>query len=356
MKNEKIKVAVVGCGIGRSHTSAYASMPDLFELRAVCDIDETRGQKMTSDFHVPLFLPSFDALCDIKELDLIDICTPSYLHLSMALQALGAGKHVVCEKPVAGSMLEVDQLIEAGARSGRRIMPIFQNRFGAGLQKLRILVDQGLTGEAYLATVETHWRRRAAYYAIPWRGKWHTELGGALVTHAIHALDALLTILGPARSVFARTATRVNPIETEDCVSASLEMASGAFVSLSVTLGSAQELSRLRFCFSQLSAESNTRPYENTSEPWVFTGDTPEVAAAIQSVQANYVPLPEGFAGQFYRFYHALHNETELPVTLTQARAALELITAMYASANSGQAITLPIRKNQPWYAHWTQG
>jgi predicted dehydrogenase len=294
-------------------------------------------------------------LCRMDDVEVIDICTPSFLHHEQTLQALVAGKHVICEKPVASSLREVDELIAAEKRSGQRVMPIFQYRFRAGLQKLKRLVSEGVAGRAYLTTVETAWRRRADYYAT-WRGKWKTELGGALVTLAVHAHDALYYILGPARSVFARTATLVNPIETEDCISASLEMADGSLCSLSVTTGSTRQITRHRFCFSHLTAESNTQPYANTSDPWSFTGDSPEIDQQIQDTLAHFDPLPEGFAGQFYRFHQALRcqaGDTELPVTLADARAALELITAVYFSARTGQVVRLPIGQAHPYYTGW---
>lgn len=232
-------------------------------------------------------------------------------------------------------------------------MPIFQYRFGHGLQKLKYLLEQGLGGTAYTATVETAWRRRAAYYDVPWRGKWKTELGGALLGHAIHAHDMLCYIGGPMKSVYARVATRVNPIEVEDCASVSVEMADGSLTSLSVTLGSPQEITRHRFAFSGFSAESNTRPYSNSGDPWTFTGDTPELEARIEEVLSRFTPLPEGFAGQFYRFHQALQQGSELPVTLQDARAALELISAAYHSARTNQSVDLPIGHAHPTYAGW---
>src|SRR5437762_7532546 len=116
-----------------------------------------------------------------------------------------------------------------------------------GAQKLKFLIERGIAGRAYLTIAETLWRRRPPYYAVPWRGKWRTELGGALVTLAIHAHDLLYYMLGPARSVFVRTATMVNPIETEDTAAASLEMADGSLCTLAVTTGSSHEISRHRF-------------------------------------------------------------------------------------------------------------
>lgn len=353
MTNEPLRVGVVGCGIGRLHVATYNSLPDQFRVLALCDLDTTKAQAVAEEMQVPRVVADLAALCRMDDLDVIDLCTPSYLHYPQTLQVLAAGKHVVCEKPVAGSLREVDELLIAEAQSGKRVMPIFQYRFGLGVQKLKFLVTQGIAGRAYLTTVETAWRRRASYYAVPWRGKWATELGGPMVTLAIHAHDIVYYILGPARSVFAHTATLVNPIETEDCVVASLEMADGSLCSLSVTTGSAQPISRHRFCFSNLTAESHTRPYGNTTDPWTFTGDSPELEQQIEAALQGFVPQPEGFVGQFSRFYHALQDGAELPVTLADARLALELITAVYYSARTHQPVTLPINRDHPAYMGW---
>ncbi|HEX9924847.1 MAG TPA: Gfo/Idh/MocA family oxidoreductase [Anaerolineae bacterium] len=349
----KLRVGVVGSGIGKSHIEAYQSLPDLFQVLAICDIDRAKADDVAETCHVPHVVTELAELCRMAELDVIDICTPSYLHFPHALEVLAAGKHVICEKPVAGSLKQVDELIAAVAESGRRLMPIFQYRFGHGIQKLKWLIESGVAGRAYLTTVETAWRRRPPYYAIPWRGKWETELGGALVTLAIHNHDLLRYVLGPVKSVFARAKTMVNPIETEDCVSASLEMADGSLASLSVTTGSMVEISRHRFCFSNLTAESNTQPYHNSHEPWTITGDSPEIDAQIQATLAEFKPLPERFPGQFYRYYQAMQTDTEFPVTLADARAAVELITALYHSVETGQVVTLPIGPDHPKYAGW---
>lgn len=352
--SEKLRVAVVGCGgIGKVHITAYRQLAQEYDLLAVCDVDEARARQVAAEYGIPRVSGDLGEVCRMDDLDVIDLCTPPYLHFAQVRQVLAAGKHAICEKPLVGSLKEVDELARAEAASGRRVMPIFQNRFGHGLQKLKFLVDEGLTGPAYLTTVETAWRRRADYYAVPWRGKWQTELGGVLTTHAIHAHDMLTYILGPVRSVFARVATRVNPVQVEDCASVSLEMADGSLASLSATLGSAAEISRLRFCFRNLCAESNTRPYDPSGDPWTFTGDSPEWDARIAEALARFTPQPESFVGQFLRFYRALHEGGELPVTLADARTSVELLTAMYHSAKTGRPVSLPLGPDHPGYAGW---
>jgi predicted dehydrogenase len=351
--SQPLRVAIVGCGIGKEHAAAYHRLSERFELLAICDLDASRARELAEVYAVPRVVTDLAALCRMDDLDVIDLCTPPHLHFDQIQEVLAAGKHAICEKPLVSSIQQVDQLIAAEAHAGRRVMPIFQYRFGHGLQKLKLLVEQGLAGQAYLATVEVAWRRRTEYYAVPWRGTWRTERGGALLGHAIHATDMLTYILGSVKSVFARTTTRVNPIEVEDCAAVTFELADGALATLGVTLGSPAEITRHRFSFSGLSAESNTRPYSSSGDPWTFTGDTPADAARIDAALARFTPLPEGFEGQFYRLYDALHHGSELPVTLADARISLELITAMYTSARAGQAVELPLGRAHPGYLGW---
>ena len=105
--------------------------------------------------------------------------------------------------------------------------------------------------------------------------------------------------------------------------------------------------------FSGLVAESHTQPYSNSSDPWTFSGDSPELTAQIETTVARFEPLAEGFVGQFSRYFEALQHNTDLPVTLRDARDALELITAIYYSAETGRAVELPIGEDHPRYAGW---
>jgi predicted dehydrogenase len=350
---EPLRVAVVGAGIGRSHVQGYKAVADRFEVVALCDIDAERARPVAEEHAIPRVVTDLADLLRSDDLDVIDICTPPHLHFEQIQQVLGSGKHAICEKPLVSSLREVDELGQAEVSSGRRIMPIFQYRFGHGLQKLKLLIAEGVAGRAYLATVETAWRRRAAYYEVPWRGKWASERGGALLSHAIHNHDILCYVLGPPRRVFAYTTTRVNNIEVEDCAAVALEMSDGSAASLGVTLGSAAEITRHRFSFSGLVAESNTRPYTSSGDPWTFVGDTPQQTEQIEATLAQFQPLPEHYAGQFYRFYDAVRRGHEPPVTLADARLSIELITAMYYSAETGQGVTFPIGRDHPRYASW---
>ena len=357
----RIRVGLVGCGnISHSHLNAYRALADRFEVRAVCDVVELKARARAAEFGAnspqsgaPRLTTRFEDLLEMPDLDVIDITTPPYLHTPFALRALAAGKDAFVEKPVGGSLAEIDALIAAELQTGRRVMPIFNYRFGFAAQRLRHLLRLGIPGRAYLSTVETHWRREIPYFNVRWRMGWRTALGGAFIGHAIHAHDTLYSIVGPAKSVYARAKTLVNPTEVEDTLAVSLEMAGGSLAALSVTFGSWTEISRHRYCFENLTAESNTSPYAgHTSDPWTFVGRTPVVDAQIREALSDFTPVPpEGFPGQFDRYYKAIQAGSELPTTLADARAAIELTTAVYHSAAANQPVDLPIANDHPAYA-----
>jgi predicted dehydrogenase len=350
---KRLRVGVVGSGIGSSHIEAYQALPDMYEVTALCDIDPERGKTTAAKYGVQNYIPDLAALF-AQDLDLIDICTPSSMHFEQACAALKAGFDIVVEKPVARSLAECDELERLAAQTGKIICPIFQYRFGHGFQKLRHLQAKGLTGKPLLATAETHWFRGDEYYGrAAWRGTWDGETGGCFTTHAIHINDMLCEMFGAVKSVHARTSRLVNDNETEDLGLLSLEFHSGAMATSSVTLGSRQEMSRLRFCFRDLVAESGISAYNPGHEPWTFPHDNPASATRIHQALADFAPLPERFAGQFHRLYMALTNGGTLPVTLADARRSIELLTAIYYSAHTGQSTELPLKPGHPFYNGW---
>jgi predicted dehydrogenase len=348
-----LRVGVVGGSIGAQHIEAYQKLRDLYEVRAFCDIDEAKAKAVAERFGIPVVLTAFDDLLGRDDIDIVDICTPAGLHFEQTKAALRAKKHVVAEKPLAGSLAEADELARVEAASGRRLSPIFQYRFGHGMQRLLHLKQKGVLGRTYVATVETHWKRLPAYYEVPWRGKWATELGGSLVSHAIHAHDLAMQALGEVKSVYAKVATRVNEVETEDCAALTLELADGGLVSFSVTMGSAVEISRLRFCFEHATLESSHAAYNPGHDPWQLWPMSEAAGARIEAALADFTPRPERFEGQFSRLHRSLTEGGPLPVGVDDARASLELVTAAYHSSRTGTAVALPLRADHPAYRGW---
>ncbi len=350
---DPIRVAVVGLGIGRMHVLAYKQLRARYRVVAVCDVDGERAAEVAGWLRGVRAVTDPEEVFAADDVDVVDLCTPPHLHRSQIEAGLRAGKDVICEKPLVGSLREVDELAAIERETGQRVIPILQYRFGRGLQKLRRLVDLGITGRPYVANVELAWWRTPDYYAVPWRGRWDTELGGVLLSHALHALDMTTFILGPPSAVWARTATLVHDIEVEDSAAVTMRFPHGGLATLSATLGSVAEISRHRFTFERLSAESGTAAYTNSSDPWTITPVDDDVAKAVAEAVEALPPAGEDYVGQLERYAAARAGGGELPVTLADARAVLELVTALYVSSREDREVSLPLSPSDPAYDGW---
>ncbi|HEY8576711.1 MAG TPA: Gfo/Idh/MocA family oxidoreductase [Devosia sp.] len=347
-------VAVIGVGIGRSHiVEGYLPNSDGFKVKALCDLNRERMAPIAEEFDVERQVTDFDDVLRMDDIDIIDICTPPMLHHPMVMAALKAGKHVICEKPLVGSLSQVDEVMAEEKRSRGMLMPVFQYRFGDGIAQAKAIIDAGIAGKPYIGTVETLWERGPDYYAVPWRGKWATELGGVLMTHAIHQHDLFTYLMGDVKRLFGRVATRVNAIEVEDCVTASLELENGALGSFTATLGSAGNMTRLRFAFENVSFESDHAAYNPGDKPWTITARNTETQQKIDALLENWEHIPSRFQTQMARFHDALVGKAPLPVTSADSRRALEIVTAFYHSSTTHQDVALPIQTDHPRYQSW---
>lgn len=349
----RLRVGIVGAGIGAEHFQAYLALADRFEVCYMCDLDDARAAQAVSGRKAVTITRNLDQILADPEIDLVDICLPPHLHLSACSAALQAGKDVICEKPLVASLAEADQLADMMQQTGRKVFPVFQYRYGAGAAKLQKLMAAGLAGTPLVGSLETHWHRDEAYYAVDWRGSWAGERGGAILGHAIHIHDWLSFAFGEIDSVFAYLATRVNEIEVEDCASLSIRMRSGALITSSVTLGAATDTSRLRFCFSGLTAESGLEPYKLADGDWQFIARAPQRQAEIESVLADLTPPLSGFQGLFAAIYdHLVSGQGDI-VSFADGRRSIEFVTAVYRSAREGKQIHLPLNEDDPLYHSW---
>ncbi len=346
-------VAIIGAGIGREHLDAYLQLPDKFTVSILCDLDAARAKEVLINSPTTRYIDSINTVLQDESIEIIDICLPPHLHFETCQRSLSAGKKVICEKPLVSSVKHADELIELSNSKGLPIFPVFQYRYGLGGMQMRKLIDSGLTGKAYTGTLETHWNRGPAYYEPQWRGTWAGEQGGAVLNHAIHMHDWLNFVFGPVESVFAQLATRVNDIEVEDCAALSLRMKSGALVTSSITLGAANDTSRLRFCFEGLTAESGTNPYAPADDQWSFIAREPFNQTNIDQELASITKPPSGYVGFFTAIADALDGKNGHEVTLADGRRSLEFVSAVYASARAQQPVELPLTANHPSYGGW---
>lgn len=348
-----IQVAILGAGIGREHLAGYRALPGRFQVTSLCDLDTARALTVLEGDSSVRVSDDMDAALADPKVDLIDICLPPHLHLPVALKALRAGKHVICEKPLVASLKDCDALAEAATLANRHVFPVFQYRYGQGTAALDALIAAGLCGQPQVASLETHWNRGADYYAVPWRGTWAGERGGAVLGHAIHNHDLLCRYFGPLAGVQAQTATRVNPIETEDCAAISMRFANGALATSSVTLGAATDTSRLRLVFEHLTAESGDVPYAPATGQWTYTARDPKNQAAVDEILRSLPRAKPGFVGYFDAVADALAGDASRAVSLADGRASIELVTAVYLAARDAKEVALPLPIGSDFYASW---
>ncbi|MBF9030581.1 Gfo/Idh/MocA family oxidoreductase [Rhodobacterales bacterium HKCCE3408] len=348
-----IRVAIIGAGIGAEHLAGYRALPDRFTVAALCDLDTERARKAAGDDASIAVTADLDGVLADPDIDLIDVCLPPHLHFPVSVNALEAGKHVICEKPIVTSLEEADRLIAAIDAAPGHFYPVFQYRFGPAMTALAALIESGLAGQPQVAALETHWNRSAAYYAVPWRGTWAGEKGGAVLGHAIHVHDLLCCLFGPVAEVSAALATRVNPIETEDCAAILMQFQNGALATSSVTLGSARDETRVRLVFEGLTATSGTAPYAPATGPWTFVARDPARQAEIDAIVASAASERMGFAGLLDAVADALDGRPSRTVLPEDGRRSIELVTAIYTAARSGGRVALPLAPGAPNYGGW---
>ena len=353
---KKYQVAIIGTNIGAKHYEDLQNVSDRFNVHTICGLTREAIKKILVSNNETQISLNFDDVLSIKEIDIIDICLPPHLHFSACKKSLEAGKHVICEKPLASNLKEVDELEKISKQTGKLIFPVFQYRYGLGFSKLKALIKTGLTGKPLIASLETHWDRGKDYYSKPWRGTWDGEQGGAILSHSIHIHDLLSMILGPVSNVFARLTTRVNDIEVEDCAALSIGMENGTLVTSSITLGAANDTSRLRFCFAGLTVESGAspnKPYNPADDEWRFLPRAPVTQNQIDEVLSKVKQPKSWYSGMFDELANKLEGKASDEVTLLDARKSLEFVTAVYASSRQNKNINLPVNKDNPLYSSW---
>ena len=346
-------VSIIGAGIGAAHLAAYAELPDRFRVVSICDLDEERGRKVAARQPGVDFTSDFVQVLADSSIDIVDICLPPHLHFQACLDAIAANKKVICEKPLVASLEEADLLAARCAELDGFLSPVFQYRYGMGTAQLAALRAAGLAGRCYAGTLETHWDRPAAYYDVDWRGTWASERGGAILGHAIHIHDLLAHTVAPVERVYADLATRVNDIEVEDCAALSIRLRDGALLTSSVTLGSAENISRMRLMFEGFTVESDHAPYSLAEMPWRFVARRPTRQEQLNEVLETVKTPRLGYAGMFEAVADHLDGHGERHVTLEDGRRSLEFVTAVYHSARTGQPVELPLDPEHDLYRSW---
>jgi UDP-N-acetyl-2-amino-2-deoxyglucuronate dehydrogenase len=348
-------VAIIGTGgIAEAHIFAYQKEADRVRIVALVDIDRSRAEAAAARYGIDTVSDDYREVLGRDDVEAISICTPPFTHVEISCEAIRAGKHVLCEKPVAPVLSGLDAIDEAQKGSGRVFSGVFQLRFGRGAQQLRLLLDEGRFGRLHLGLAETLWFRDDDYYnSVPWRGKWAMEAGGATVSQAIHLIDLLLWYFGEPERVFAEAGVFRTPTEADDVSVAVIRFSSGAIGQITSTVSAfGEERSRVELYGSELGAVSQGSAYSATSEP--FRLSSPESAVAEGAQHYADQLFPSGYRvlhrGAIRDFLDAIREAREPLAGIDACRTALQVTAAIYKSAMTGAPVALPITADDPFY------
>ncbi len=342
-----LRAAIIGTGaIANAHATALAASTDA-ELVAVVDRDGEAARAFAESWGGPAVFDSLDELLASGAADVLHVCTPPGAHAEQAISALDAGLHVICEKPAALSLDELDAMTDAAARNDRRLAVVFQQRTGSAAAHVRGLLDSGALGRPLVATCQTLWYRDPAYFAVPWRGKWATEGGGPTLGHGIHQIDLLAWLLGDWSSVHGQLWRLGRETETEDVSTAVIAFAGGTVASVITSALSPRETSSIRID-TELATVTVDHLYGHRREHWRIT---PALHVDAETAAAWALPDVDEASGHeplIRDIYAALVTGQPLPPTASDAARSFEIVTAIYSSAATGTVVTPETLRDDP--------
>ncbi|MBQ6052507.1 MAG: Gfo/Idh/MocA family oxidoreductase [Clostridia bacterium] len=193
---DKIRIGIIGCGgiANGKHMPSLAKLKNV-EMVAFCDIIPERAEKAAKDYGTvdATVYTDYRKLLEDKSIDVIHVCTPNKSHAPISIAALEAGKHVMCEKPMAKTAADARAMLEAAKKSGKKLTIGYQNRQRKEMLHLKKLCDDGVLGDIYFAKAHAMRRR-----AVPTWGVFMNEEeqgGGPLIDIGTHALDLTLWMM-----------------------------------------------------------------------------------------------------------------------------------------------------------------
>jgi predicted dehydrogenase len=337
---KQYRVAIIGTGgIAGAHLAALRAAGERVQVAAAVDVDEARAADFAAKHDIPQHFASAAKMLAAVQPDLVHVATPPASHAALIVDCLEAGASVFCEKPLCASLDEFDRLSKVEERSGRYVSTVFQWRFGSAAQHLKRLIAAGDLGKPLVGSCLTAWYRDLAYYAVPWRGKWATELGGPTVGHGIHLTDLFLWLFGEWAEVRAMMGTLDRPIEVEDVSMALVRFANGAMGSITNSVLSPRQETYLRLDFQRGTVEMNGL-YSASNTNWRFNlPDGSPDGNALQRWQHIGDDMPGNHTAQLAALLDSLDRGERPLVSGAEARRIIEFSTSLYKSAITGKPV-----------------
>jgi predicted dehydrogenase len=347
MTERRLGVGVIGAG----GISRAAHLPNLkrnprVDLVAVADIDPTKAQQAAEDFDIDRHYGSYQDLLDDPRVEAVTVTTWPTAHAEPVIAAARAGKHILCEKPIAPTLPEANAMVAAAEKAGVKFAMGYQHRFGTALPLIRRLLDEGVVGRPMGMTQVGLGPSR---HHVPWFLQKKFSGGGVLMDWGIYTAHTILWLMGPVESVYATSAIfrpdvkvgdeLLTDIDVEDTIMATMRFRSGAMGSWYAAWAVAAGHNSMSIDGSEGSILTNRATpgidvYSNTfGEPAHVRG-----WRHITTVEP---PLIEIHYRKLAHLVDAVLDDKPLQLTGADGRDALELVDAVYRSAETGQSVDL---------------
>lgn len=355
-----INVAIVGTGnIANMHVQGLLEFKDRCKIVALCDIYPEKAHAMKEKYNITdceIFDNHKSMLESDIKIDVVHVCTPPYVHSSISIDSMNAGCNVLCEKPMAASIEECDEMLACEKKNGVVLGAIAQNRFRNGVYKLKKLLDSKLAGKLCFAEVESAWWRAHSYYDLWWRGTWEKEGGGPTLNHAVHHIDMLNWMMGcEPREVIAMLSNVMHDnAEVEDISVACVKYKDNSMARIlsSVVHHGEEQGITLQCEKAKISVPFDVKAELGQDNGFPKEGGNQEL---IKEITDYYNSIPdlkyEGHTGEIDDYLTALENGTRPLITGEDGKRTIELITAIYAAGITKRQVEMPISMDSE-FAH----
>lgn len=354
---EKIKAAVIGMGVGIAHAKGYQANPEA-ELVAICDADPVRLEERGDELGIApdMRFTDYNEVLKLPEVEVISIGLPNFLHAPVAIAAFRAGKHVLCEKPLACSKAEARSMVAEARANDRQLMVCFNYRFRDDARWLMSMRDAGKLGEIYFA--RSGWIRNSG---IPGFGGWFTNKamsgGGPLIDLGVHILDLTLWLMGYPRPVSVSgaafsmfgpdgrktTARKRGPggFDVEDLAAGMVRFENGAALQIETSWASHTKPGRDDYFVNLYGTEGGSELYvANYTDRDTLTFYAEECGQPVL-IKPAIVNRAAGHELAVEHFVHCIQNNLPVESTGEQGQRLMEIIDGLYESAVSGREVRL---------------
>lgn len=345
---------IVGTGmISHFHAQAIAAIRGA-RVVACFDTVAERANSFSREYGCTAYTDMKEMLAD-KDVDIVNVCTPSGAHRDLAVAAANAGKHVVVEKPLEITLKRCDAIINACKRNNVRLCAIFPSRFSSVNLELKAAVESGRFGRLTLGDTYVKWWRTQEYYdSGGWRGTWEMDGGGAYMNQAIHQVDLLYWLMGDVVEVNGMTDTLAHErIEVEDVGVATLRFASGAIGVIEATTSAWPGLlkkTEIHGTEGTVIVEQDDvvrweflkKDRRDASIRRKFAAGSSNTGGAADPKAISYI----GHRDQLKDFVEAINEDRPARVDGVDGRKSVEIILAIYKAAWTGRTVKLPLKSD----------